>query len=47
MERKADAVVCLTADDAREYKAAKRVEVIHNFVNTPDKYVADYGVKRR
>lgn len=46
MERKADAVVCLTADDAREYKAAKRVEVIPNFVNTPDKYVADYGVKK-
>lgn len=46
MELIADAVVCLTADDAREYSHARRTEVIPNFIETPTSYVADYGVKR-
>lgn len=46
MELIADAVVCLTADDAREYSHARRTEVIPNFIETPTSYVTDYGVKR-
>lgn len=45
-ELKADAVVCLTEGDAREYKRAKRVEVIPNFVYQPERRAADYSVKR-
>lgn len=35
MERKADAVVCLTHDDAKEFQLAKNVYVIPNFINIP------------
>lgn len=46
MERRADAVVCLTQDDAREYKGARRVEVIPNFVDNPGKHIDNYAVKK-
>lgn len=46
MERKADAIVCLTHDDAQEYKLAKKVWVIPNFINIPILKVKDYNCKR-
>lgn len=46
MELAADAIVCLTEDDARQYRHARRTEVIPNFINTPASYVADYGARR-
>ena len=44
-ERKADAVVCLTEGDAAEFKAARRVFVIPNFIKQPGAYVTNYSVK--
>ncbi len=45
-ERKADAIVCLTHDDAQEYQHAKKVYVIPNFINIPEKHVENYGQKK-
>lgn len=45
-ERKADAVVCLTEGDAAEFKSARRVLVIPNFIAQPDTCVADYSVRK-
>lgn len=45
-ELKADAIVCLTSGDAKEYKTARRIEVIPNFIDKPKSYVKDYAVKR-
>lgn len=45
-ERRADAVICLTQGDAAEYKTAKRVEVIPNFIDNPQRHVSDYAVKK-
>lgn len=46
MERKADAVVCLTHDDAKEFQLAKNVYVIPNFINIPHQKVKDYNCKK-
>lgn len=46
MERRADLVVCLTEDDAREYGRARRVEVIPNFIHFPEKKATDYSLKK-
>ena len=46
MERKADAVVCLTHDDAKEFQLAKNVYVIPNFINIPHQKVKDYSCKK-
>ena len=46
MERKADTVVCLTHDDALEYRRAKNVCVIPNFISIPEQKVKDYGCKK-
>lgn len=46
MECKADAIVCLTDGDASEYRHAKRVEVIPNFVEPFAKQAANYALKR-
>lgn len=46
MERKADLIVCLTQGDAQEYKHARKVEVIPNFINRPSRTVDRYDVKR-
>lgn len=46
MERKADTIVCLTHDDAKEYVLSKKVCVIPNFINIPKVKVIDYGSKR-
>lgn len=46
MERRADMVVCLTEGDAREYRHARRVAVIPNFIHKPGRYAEDYNRKR-
>lgn len=46
MERRADIVVCLTEGDAREYRRARRVTVIPNFIHKPMRHVGDYNLKR-
>ena len=45
-ELKADAIVCLTDGDANEYKIARRVEVIPNFIDEPLYSVKDYSVRK-
>ena len=37
--------MCLTSGDAKEYKTARRIEVIPNFIDKPKSYVKDYAVK--
>lgn len=46
MERKADLIVCLTRGDAQEYKHARKVEIIPNFINRPSRTVDRYDVKK-
>lgn len=46
MERKADTIVCLTEDDAQEYKLARNVMVIPNFIQLPSTIVKDYNCKK-
>lgn len=46
MERKADAIVCLTGDDAKEYELARNVIVIPNFIHIPSSIVKDYSCKK-
>lgn len=45
-EKKADMIICLTEKDAHEYKHAKEVRVIPNFINLPQVKVEDYGSKK-
>lgn len=45
-ELKADTVVCLTTGDAKEYRHARRIEVIPNFIEKPKACAKDYAVKR-
>lgn len=46
MEKKADTIVCLTQHDAKEYKYAKKVCVIPNFIYIPEQKVKDYNCKK-
>lgn len=46
MEKKADKVICLTQGDAKEYKYAKDVVVIPNFIVQPEKCVKNYNIKK-
>lgn len=46
MERAADAVVCLTDDDAHEYRHAKNIQVIPNFIDPIQKNNVNYAIKR-
>lgn len=46
MERCADTIVCLTHGDAQNYKRAKHVCVIPNFIEQPKHSVADYSCKK-
>lgn len=46
MERSADTIVCLTHGDAQNYKRAKHVCVIPNFIEQPKRSVADYTRKK-
>ena len=45
-ELKAERIVCLTSGDAKEYKHAKRVDIIPNFIDEVNIHVKDYGVKK-
>lgn len=45
MEKKADMVVCLTEDDMLEYKHAKNITVIPNYINSPKYTVDNYAEK--
>lgn len=46
MERKADLIICLTNDDAKEYTHAKRTYVIPNFISLPQHTVKNYCCKK-
>lgn len=46
MEYMADALVCLTKGESENYRHAKRIEIIPNFINKPKSCVKDYTVKR-
>ena len=46
MERRADAIVCLTKGDALEFLKAKRIEVIHNFTEITPPHPAPLTAKR-
>ena len=45
-ELRAERIVCLTSGDAKEYKYAKRVDVIPNYINDIKSHVEDYSVKK-
>ncbi len=45
-ELKADAIVCLTADDAADFKHTHRVETISNFIEAPKQTTINYAVKK-
>ena len=46
MERRADMIICLTEGDKMEYRHAKKVEIIPNFIDIPSLSVKDYNVKK-
>lgn len=45
-ELKAERIICLTSGDAKEYKYAKIVDIIPNFINVVKHHVEDYTVKK-
>lgn len=45
-ERKAERVICLTSGDAKEFRHAKQVDIIPNFINKVSSHVEDYGIKK-
>ena len=45
-ELSAERIVCLTSGDAKEYKYAKRVDIIPNYINNIKSHVEDYSVKK-
>ena len=45
-ELSAERIVCLTSGDAKEYKYAKRVDIIPNYINDVKSHVEDYSVKK-
>lgn len=45
-ELRAERIVCLTSGDAKEYKYAKRVDIIPNYINDIKSHVEDYSVKK-
>lgn len=45
-ERSAERVVCLTSGDAKEFKHARQVNIIPNFINQVSNHVDDYGIKK-
>ena len=45
-EIKAERIICLTSGDAKEYKHAKRVDIIPNYINEVKSHVEDYSVKK-
>ncbi len=45
-ELKAERIICLTTGDARQFKHAKRVDIIPNYINDVKSHVEDYSVKK-
>lgn len=45
-ELSAERIICLTKDDACEFKYARKVNVIPNYINSATQHVVDYGVKK-
>lgn len=45
-ELRAERIICLTSGDAKEYKYAKRVDIIPNYINVVNSHVEDYSVKK-
>ena len=45
-ELRAERIICLTRGDAKEYKHAKRVDIIPNYINEVKSHVEDYSVKK-
>ena len=45
-ELSAERIVCLTSGDAKEYKYAKRVDIIPNYINDIKSHVEDYSAKK-
>ena len=45
-EKKAERIICLTSGDAKEYKHAKQVDIISNYINDVTSYTNDYSVKK-
>ena len=45
-ELMAERIICLTSGDAKEYKYAKRVDIIPNYINEVKSHVEDYSVKK-
>lgn len=45
-ELKAERIICLTSGDAKEYRYAKHVDIIPNYINNVKSHVEDYSVKK-
>ena len=45
-ELKAERVICLTSGDAKQFKYAKKVEIIPNYINDVRSYTDYYGVRK-
>lgn len=45
-ELRAERIICLTSGDAKEYKYAKRVDIIPNYISDVKSHVEDYSVKK-
>ena len=45
-EKRAERIICLTSGDAKEFKNAKQVDIIPNYINDVTSYTDDYGVRK-
>ena len=45
-ELKAERIICLTSGDAKQFKYAKKVEIIPNYINDVRSYTDYYGVRK-
>lgn len=45
-ELKAERIVCLTSEDAKQFRHAKRVDIIPNYINEVTSYAKDYSVRK-
>lgn len=45
-ELRAERIICLTSGDAKEYKYAKRVDIIPNYISDVKSHVEDYSIKK-
>lgn len=45
-ELRAERIICLTNGDAKDYKYARQVDIIPNYINAVEWHVEDYSVKK-